>query len=173
MLKRFKFAAVSLILGLSMQGQASNPIGDATVMSDCVVMVFNEFGHEVPFPKGAIVTFPWDIIEGYWSALIREIPGMFSFRIDSSDPSQRKLKIIYFDQSRTRIIAEGIGLIDNEEKNVRGNLEGPNVSVAVVVTAYKLKDSGFERIELVTSIRLKGPSGKLDGNTYVIRKLYR
>ncbi len=173
MFKKFNFVILGLILGLTTGSFASIPIGDTARLTEGVVMVFDEFGHEVPFPRNAVIIFPWEMIEGYWTAAIREIPGMFHFRVDASDPAHRRLRIAYYDQTGTKLIAEGMGIIDEEEKSVRANLEGPNVSVAFVVTAYKLKETGIDRTEIVTNIILKGPSGKLDGDNYVIRRLRR
>ncbi len=168
---KYRILVLSLVIGLSLPSFASKPVGDTSRMADGVVMVFDELGHEVPFPKGAIIIFPWDSIEGYWSATIREIPGIFLFKIDFSDIAHKKLKVHYYDQSRTHVLAEGVGIIDEEGKIIRANLEGPNVSVAFVVSAYRLKESGYERTEIVTNIILKSPSGKIDGNNYVIRKV--
>ncbi len=172
MLNKLKYLVLSLIVGLSARGYASGPVGDdqTPVATDGVVMVFDEHGHEVPFPRNAIIIFPWEIVEGFWTATIGEIPGIFEFAVDATEPANKRLRIAYLDQTRTRVLATGMGYIDGEQKSIHARIEGTNINATIVVSAYKLKENGGERTELVTSVLLKGTT-RPDGDNYVIRKV--
>lgn len=169
-MKNLKYAILSLVLGFSARSIASLPVGDDAQISDGVVMVFDEHGHEVPFPRNAVILFPWEVIEGYWAATIGEIPGVFGFKVDSMDASHKRLKIVYMDPSRTRVLAEGIGYIDDEAKSIHANLQGVNINAAIVVSAYRLREGGIERTEMVTSVVMKGSSHP-DSDNFIIRKI--
>ncbi len=140
-------------------------------ISQGVVMVFDEYGHEVPFPRNAVILFPWEFIEGYWAVNIGEVAGVFGFKIDITDPTRKRLKVSYMDRQSSRLLAQGFGLMDETQQSVHAYIEGPSLSASVIVTAYKISVQGVTKTEVVTSIQTRGSAGTQNANNYVIQKL--
>ncbi len=116
------------------------------------IVVFDQYGHEVPFPKSALIPFPWEKIEGIWQATVDKMEGYFAFSIDRSS-TQRALKVIYWNEARTQVIAEGIGYLSEDAKVIRAVMKGPEFNYLLSVGAYSLKFSGISKTEMVTSLR--------------------
>lgn len=140
-------------------------------LAEGVVMVFDEYGHEVPFPRNAVILFPWEFIEGYWAANIGKVAGVFGFKIDANDPTHKRLLVTYIDRQSSQLLAKGFGMLEDQDRSVRAFIEGPGLSASVVVTAYKLSVAGVTRTEFVTSIQTKDTTGYTNASNYVIQKL--
>ena len=176
MSQKIKVAALALaLLLITGRSHSSEPVAENDLalqtLSDGVVMVFDEYGHEVPFPRNSAIMFPWEFVEGYWAANIGEVAGIFGFKIDVKDPTRRRLEVTYLERETSRILAQGYGTTDDEGKTVHAYIQGPGLEASIYVTAYKLSVQGVAKTRLVTTIQTKDNLGNSNNNNYVVQKI--
>jgi hypothetical protein len=151
MLKLVKYLAMGLILGLTTSAIANQNSRKSFFSTMDDVVVRDQYGHEVPFPKSALIPFPWEKIEGFWEANIDEMEGVFGFTVDKSD-SRRALKVIYMNQTRTLVLAQGVGYLTVDQKVIHAFIKGPGFNYMLSVGAYSVNHAGIVRTEMVTSL---------------------
>ncbi len=151
MLKLVKILGMGMVLGLTASAIAKQNSRRAFIYPSDDVVVHDQYGHEVPFPKSALIPFPWEKIEGFWEATIDEMEGVFGFTIDTSD-ARRSLKVIYMNQARTQVLAQGVGYLSEDQKVIRAVIKGQKFNYVLSVGAYTINRNGFFKTEMVTSL---------------------
>ena len=153
MLKQVKYLGMGLVLGLAASAVASSNLNTNLAFSpEDEVVVYDQYGHEVPFPKIALMPFPWHSIEGFWVATVGEIEGLFSFSVDRTDSFNKTLNVIYWNKYRTAILGQGRGHLEEDQKVIRAVMTGPNFNYVFKLGAYNVHPTGTPKAELVTSL---------------------
>lgn len=114
------------------------------------------WGGEVPFPFGTEIPFPWRSMQGIWATQSREVDALFSFQVQLDDRGVKVLSVIHLDRVTRRVIGQGAGFANSEQKVVRAVMratDGTNYLIFVRVFKDLYKKSALSRNSTVLTFR--------------------
>jgi hypothetical protein len=94
-------------------------------------------GPEVPFPLSLEIPFPWNAIQGVWSARGDGIDAVFSFEVRNDSPDGKILKVTELDPKTGEVLAEGTGISIPDRKIVRAGMQGPKGIYMLFLRVYQ------------------------------------
>ncbi len=78
----------------------------------------------VPFPMSSSLPFPWDKIEGIWTAKGNGVDLIFSFEVQTDRDGVQFLSVEQIDAKTGELVAQGVGLSVENDKLVRAAMSG-------------------------------------------------
>lgn len=78
----------------------------------------------VPFPMSSSLPFPWDKIEGVWTAKGNGVDLIFNFKVQTDNEGSQFLSVEQIDAKTGELVAQGVGLSVENDKLVRAAMSG-------------------------------------------------
>jgi len=133
------------------------------------------FGGEVPLPMGKMIVFPWENMSGTWMIQNEATNVFFSFQVQRAVGGGRLLRVTQLDRNTRTILAQGVGIADQEGKVVRAVMKGLAGNFMVFVRVFRDDDPRLTRPRQVTVISIRGFNGEGEpaGNEshFILRKV--
>jgi hypothetical protein len=128
-------------------------------------------GDDSIYPLDYPVAFPWDTIEGTWAVDDKTMTSWFTFQIQRDCDNIKTLKVTQIDPETSRVLAQGIGYLKADSKQVYAAMKPTRGSSSYLIFVGAFKD--MRRFPYQTNVILRmAPFGDWKNEKdYLIRKV--